>query len=85
MKKLRNPVRGHNRSRLLANSAAAGVPRLILTALSFALCASAAEYQLHLEPGSTQVTWTLGDVLHTVHGTFQLRHGDIVLDRKSVV
>jgi polyisoprenoid-binding protein YceI len=70
-------------SRLLANSATAGVRRLILAALSFALCASAAEYQLHLQPESTQVTWTLGDVLHTVHGTFKLRRGDIVFDNES--
>jgi polyisoprenoid-binding protein YceI len=57
--------------------------KLILTALSFALCAGAAEYQLHLAPESTQVTWTLGDVLHTVHGTFKLRRGDIVFDNET--
>jgi polyisoprenoid-binding protein YceI len=57
--------------------------RLILTALSFALCAGAAEYQLHLTPETTQVNWTLGDVLHTVHGTFKLRRGDIVFDPET--
>ena len=59
------------------------VLRLILTALSLALCAGAAEYQLHLAPENTQVNWTLGDVLHTVHGTFKLRRGDIVFDSES--
>ena len=60
-----------------------GVRKLILTALSFALCTSAAEYRFHLDPRTTQVTWTLGDVLHTVHGTFKLRRGDIVFDNES--
>jgi polyisoprenoid-binding protein YceI len=57
--------------------------RLILTTLSLALCAGAAEHQLHLTPESTQVNWTLKDVLHTVHGTFKLRRGDIVFDNET--
>jgi len=57
--------------------------KLILTALSLALSAGAAEYQLQLEPESTQVNWTLGDVLHTVHGTFKLRRGEIVFDNET--
>jgi polyisoprenoid-binding protein YceI len=57
--------------------------KLILTALSLALSAGAAEYQLQLEPESTQVNWTLGDVLHTVHGTFKLRRGEIEFDNET--
>ena len=57
--------------------------KLILTALSLALYAGAAEYQLRLDPESTQVNWTLGDVLHTVHGTFKLRRGEIVFDNET--
>jgi polyisoprenoid-binding protein YceI len=53
---------------------------LPLIALAFALPASAAEYCLELSPDSTQVTWTLGDVLHTVHGTFKLKLGEIFFD-----
>lgn len=30
---------------------------------------------LQLDPSQTSVRFTLGDVLHTVHGTFQLKHG----------
>jgi polyisoprenoid-binding protein YceI len=56
---------------------------LILTALSLALSAGAAEYRLRLEPESTHLTWTLGDVLHTVHGTFKLRRGEIVFDNET--
>lgn len=40
--------------------------------------AQSAEYQL--DPANTSVTFTLGDVLHTVHGTFKLEHGDLQLD-----
>ncbi len=35
---------------------------------------------LHLTPAHTTVNWTLGDVLHTVKGTFQLKRGDLQLD-----
>jgi polyisoprenoid-binding protein YceI len=45
--------------------------------------ARAAEYDLQLTPGGTQVNWTLGDVLHTVHGTFKLKRGDILFDPES--
>lgn len=35
---------------------------------------------LQLDPARTQIQWTLGDVLHTVHGTFQMRRGSITFD-----
>ena len=54
--------------------------RLILIALSLTLHVGAADYQFHLSPENTQVNWTLGDVLHTVHGSFTLRRGDIVFN-----
>jgi len=54
--------------------------RLILSTLLLALGASGAEHQFHLAPESTQVNWTLKDVIHTVHGTFKLRRGDVVFD-----
>jgi polyisoprenoid-binding protein YceI len=57
--------------------------RLILTALSLAICAGAADYEVHLTPQNTQVHWTLGAVLHTVHGTFELRRGDIVFSTET--
>lgn len=53
---------------------------LIALALSVSYPLSAAEYHLHLSPESTQVNWTLGDVLHTVHGTFKLKRGEISFD-----
>jgi len=59
------------------------VKKLILASFSLALYAGAAEYQFQLAPESTQVHWTLGDVLHTVHGTFKLRRGEIVFDNET--
>lgn len=38
------------------------------------------EALLHFDPAQTQVNFTLGDVLHTVHGTFQLKSGEIRYD-----
>jgi len=38
---------------------------------------------LQLDPTQTSVKFTLGDVLHTVHGTFQLKHGALQLDPAS--
>ena len=35
---------------------------------------------LEIDPALTKVEFTLGDVLHTVHGTFQLKRGTIRLD-----
>jgi len=35
---------------------------------------------LELDPAQTSVKFTLGDVLHTVHGTFKLKRGGLELD-----
>ncbi|HVW87362.1 MAG TPA: YceI family protein, partial [Bryobacteraceae bacterium] len=52
--------------------------RLLLALL--AIPAFAADYSLQLTPDNTNIDWTLGDVLHTVHGTFRLKHGAITFD-----
>ncbi len=56
--------------------------------ISAALIAAAAsipppETALRLDPAQTKVEFTLGDVLHTVHGTFQLKRGDLRFDPDS--
>jgi polyisoprenoid-binding protein YceI len=35
---------------------------------------------VHLDLAQTKINWTLGDVLHTVHGTFRLRDGLVKFD-----
>ncbi len=44
---------------------------------------SAAETTLVFEPAQTTIRWTLDSVLHTVHGTFQLRAGAIHFDSST--
>ena len=60
------------------------VQRRILPALGSALLllstvphARAQETVLELDPAQTQIGFTLGDVLHTVHGMFKLRQATI--------
>jgi polyisoprenoid-binding protein YceI len=57
--------------------------RLALLTLSIFLRAAAADFHLQLAPESTKISWTLGDVLHMVHGTFQLKCGDVRFDTDS--
>ena len=45
-----------------------------------ALPVAAAETAVELDPARTLVTFTLHDVLHTVHGTFKLKHGSMAFD-----
>ena len=55
--------------------------RLFLCAALFAAPAAWAQgTTLHLARDQTSIKYTLGDVLHTVHGTFQLKQGALQLD-----
>ncbi len=60
--------------------------RLLLLAvlLSF-FCAFAAAQQvtIQVDPAATHVEFTLGDTLHTVHGTFHLKAGSISFDQAT--
>lgn len=49
-------------------------------AAALSLPLSAADYRLELKPDATQIRFTLGDVLHTVNGTFRLKRGAIEFD-----
>jgi len=53
---------------------------LVLLALSPLAPALAQEEMLELDTAQTRVGFTLGDVLHTVHGTFKLKRGVIKFD-----
>lgn len=54
---------------------------LTATLLSLLCCAAATaqsqELQLHFDPSKTTIAFTLGDILHTVHGSFRLKSGDV--------
>jgi polyisoprenoid-binding protein YceI len=39
--------------------------------------AHAQEVRLQFEPSKTNIAFTLGDILHTVHGSFQLKQGNV--------
>ena len=52
--------------------------------LLFPVCLTAANStSLDLDPAKTEIQFTLHDVLHTVHGTFQLKRGSIHFDPDS--
>lgn len=59
------------------------VPRSSLAAIVFLALATitsvAQDVALQLDPQHTAVAFTLGDVLHTVHGTFHLQRGSLSL------
>jgi polyisoprenoid-binding protein YceI len=56
----------------------------VLVVLSLTvLSAMAQQTTLQLDPAHTSVKFTLGDVLHTVHGTFQLKGGALQLEPSS--
>ena len=39
--------------------------------------AQSQELRLQFDPAKTTIAFTLGDILHTVHGSFQLKRGDV--------
>jgi len=57
------------------------VPQIVCSVvLMGAATIPAQDTALQIDPDRTKVEFTLGDVLHTVHGTFLLTHGNIRFD-----
>lgn len=56
---------------------------LTVSFLSVPVVAAAQNLALQLDPQRTTVNFTLGDVLHTVRGTFRLKQGALRLDPAS--
>jgi polyisoprenoid-binding protein YceI len=54
--------------------------RSCLVCLVCTLPLAAAESAIELDPARTTITFTLRDVLYTVHGTFKLKHGSVKFD-----
>jgi polyisoprenoid-binding protein YceI len=48
-----------------------------------ALLLASVETPLEIPPSQAQVAFTLGDVLHTVHGTFALKRGNLRFDPET--
>jgi polyisoprenoid-binding protein YceI len=57
--------------------------RIAVVLLAVALPVRAADYSLELKPETTKIHWTLGDPLHTVHGTFNMKRGRIDFDPET--
>ncbi len=55
-------------------------PQLICAALLTAATLPALHQSLQMDPAETKVEFTLPSLLHTVHGTFALKHGSIQFD-----
>lgn len=55
----------------------------VMLLLSAPLAASAQQVHVSLDAAQTKIEWTLGDVLHTVHGTFKLKSGTVSFDPKT--
>jgi polyisoprenoid-binding protein YceI len=47
---------------------------------SFAVFATAQDRAFQLDPAQSSVQFTLGDVLHTVHGTFKVKQGNLQIE-----
>lgn len=63
-----------------------GVQRIALSCVMLAasgVAVSAQSYVFELNPQQSQVSFTLGDVLHTVHGTFQVKRGSVTFDTST--
>ena len=54
---------------------------LVGLTLAFGLCGQ--ESTLVFAPNETTIHWTLGTLVHTVHGSFQLREGTVRFDRAT--
>ncbi len=65
-------------SRRLKNGGSAVLALLFAAAVS-----SGAQQALQVDSAHASVKFTLGDVLHTVHGTFAVKRGELQLDRAA--
>jgi polyisoprenoid-binding protein YceI len=68
-----------NTTRRWASTAAAVLVGLTVTVAA----ATAQQTSLQLDPANSSVKFTLGDVLHTVHGTFRLKSGALQLEAST--
>lgn len=53
---------------------------ILATLIAFGAYSRAQEREFQVDPSHSSVKFTLGDVLHTVHGTFKVTRGDLHVD-----
>src|ERR1700749_5023097 len=53
---------------------------IFATLLAFAVFGQLQQREFQVHPAQSSVKFTLGDVLHTVRGTFKVKHGDLRID-----
>jgi polyisoprenoid-binding protein YceI len=58
---------------------------IVVFFLTFIISAAAQEQAFQLDPAQTSVKFTVGDVLHTVRGTFKLKHGSLQIDKTGKI
>lgn len=73
-------MRNQRDMRLMYRSGRVITAGILLMQSLWAANLTAQQRTLELDPAKTQIQWTLGDVLHTVHGVFQMRSGVITFD-----
>ena len=56
---------------------------VFVSVLAIASLRAAQQIQVTLDPVQTKIAWTLGATMHTVHGTFRLKSGNVKFDRKT--
>jgi|SRR5579864_443338 len=54
-----------------------------MLSIPIAARAQSSELTFRFTPADTSIKFTLGDVLHTEHGSFQLKHGEVTYDYVS--
>lgn len=64
-------------------SCSMSVVAVLLLFPSLAARAQSQELRLQFSPSTTSITFTLGDILHTVHGSFNLKSGDLKYDPET--
>jgi polyisoprenoid-binding protein YceI len=53
---------------------------LVALLVGLAALSAAQETAFQMDPAQSSVQFTLGDVLHTVHGTFKVKHGSLQME-----
>lgn len=56
---------------------------VVFTCMSTTATVFAQTVSIHFDPSQSKVLWTLPDVLHTVHGTFQLASGNVLFNPQT--